>query len=338
VSEPRKRGCLFYVKRVLKGIGILLVALVALGMGFQSIAAELDKRNYPPQGQLYTVNSHQMHIVCTGETVDDSPTVILQAGGGAESLWWYRVQNQLARHTRVCAYDRAGLGWSEPTSAPRDPVTIVSELHILLDEAGVQPPYIMAGHSYGAILARVYAAQYPGEINGLALVDGMPISIVDQSEIDNASAAYYAVYTSMWAMARLGLLRFNAASNFEVTGYPAEIVPALAALNARPQTLETDKEEKGVGIYLTLAQASAAASYFGDLPLVVVWASESYINYGEANSAEFSGYSSNSTTRVIDGANHLSILGNEPYAQQVSDAILAVIDAAQTGQPLTRES
>jgi hypothetical protein len=80
--------------------GIVLVTLVLLGVAYQTIAIELDKRNYAPRGQLYTVNGHQMHMVCMGE---GSPAVVLQAGGLADSLWWYRVQNQLAEHTRVCA-------------------------------------------------------------------------------------------------------------------------------------------------------------------------------------------------------------------------------------------
>jgi hypothetical protein len=136
-SESRRRGCLFDIQRGLKWFGIILITLIVLGVAYQTIATELDKRNYSPRGQLYTVNGHQMHIVCTGE---GSPTVILQAGGGGESLWWYRVQRQLTPHTQVCAYDRAGLGWSEAASTPRDPVTTAGELHALLEEAGVHPP------------------------------------------------------------------------------------------------------------------------------------------------------------------------------------------------------
>ncbi|MBZ0290705.1 MAG: alpha/beta hydrolase [Anaerolineae bacterium] len=337
-SEPRKRGCLFSMKRGLKGLGITLVVLVLLGVGYQNIASEIDKRNYPPRGELYNVNGHQMHMVCLGEQSEGRPTVILQAGGAAESLWWYRVQNQLAEQTQVCAYDRAGLGWSEAVATPRDPVVIVGELHALLEQAGVSAPYVMAGHSYGAILARVYAAKYPGEIEGLALVDSMPMHVVEQSEIENARVPFYAAYVPMWMMSQLGLMRFNVRSGFEVNGYPAELVPELAAMQARPQTLETDEAEKGLSGVWALMHASAAATDFGDLPTVVLWASESYATYGRENNDEIAGYSSNSVTRVIDGANHLSILGTESYVRQVSDAILAVIEAAQTGDPLTGES
>ncbi|HLU09490.1 MAG TPA: hypothetical protein VK003_07465 [Oceanobacillus sp.] len=107
------QGCWWLLRRGLKWLGILLVVVVAAGVVFQTAATEMDGRNYAPRGQQYNVNGHQMHLYCTGE---GSPTVVLEAGGYAESLWWYQVQNQLAEHTQVCSYDRAGLGWSEPDS------------------------------------------------------------------------------------------------------------------------------------------------------------------------------------------------------------------------------
>jgi len=106
-TTAHKRGCLFYVKRGLKGLGIAILLLLVLGFAYQTVATEMDKRSYSPRGQLYTVNGHQMHLYCIGQ---GSPTVILEAGGYAESLWWYRIQAQLATHTRVCTYDRPGIG------------------------------------------------------------------------------------------------------------------------------------------------------------------------------------------------------------------------------------
>ena len=111
-----------------------------------------------------------MHLYCIGE---GSPTVVLEAGGYAESLWWYQVQNQLAEHTQVCSYDRAGLGWSEPDPQPgaRTPAEIADELHRLLTNAGISGPYVMVGHSLGGMYVRMYAIQYPDEVAGMVLVD-----------------------------------------------------------------------------------------------------------------------------------------------------------------------
>lgn len=332
-STPPRRGCLFYVRRTLKWFGIILVALALLGIAYQTIATEIDRRTYSPRGQLYNISGLQMHMICEGE---GSPAVILQAGGGAESSYWYWVQSQLAEHTRVCAYDRAGLGWSEAASTPRDPVTIVGELHALLEEAGVQPPYIMAGHSYGAILVRVYATQYPQEVTGVALVDSYTVRLVEPSELENARLPYYATNASLYIVQWLGVSRFILPGQYAAMGYPPEIVPEMVALHARNQTLDTDIGEKGLSVYLTLARASLAASALGNLPVAVLWAADSYATYDMDTMLEVAAYSSNSVMRVIEGANHGSILGSEQHAQQVSDAILNVIEAGETGEPLAQ--
>jgi pimeloyl-ACP methyl ester carboxylesterase len=227
------------------------------------------------------------------------------------------------------------MGWSEAASSPRDPVTIVGELHALLNEAGVAAPYVMVGHSYGAILARVYAAQYPQDVTGVVVVDSLTVGgIASESELDQHKPAFYAAVAPLWLMQRLGVMRLLGPGTVRAMGYPPEIAPELAALQSHNQTLDTDMLEKGLPAYWTLIQASTAAEDLGDLPLAVLWASESYATYDRAAVNKVATYSSDSVTRVIEGANHGSILGNEQHAQQVSDAILDVLEAAQTGQPL----
>jgi pimeloyl-ACP methyl ester carboxylesterase len=326
---------------VLTYLVIGLVVVILLGVVYQAVAVELDKRNYPPRGQLYTVNGHQMHIICMGE---GSPAVILQAGGGADSLWWYRVQNQLSQHTRVCAFDRPGLGWSEAISGSRDAITIVGELHTLLEEAGVPAPYVMAGHSYGAVWTRIYAAQYPEEVTGIVLVDSavlIPKHFASQSDFDAWTTQWSGTSVLYGALTRIGLTRLTSPGQFQAAGYPPDIAAELAALNARNQVIDTDLAEVVTG-YWALTEASAPAENLGDLPMVVLWASQTVGTYDAhvegfiAAREEIPTYSSSSVTRMIEGADHGSILGNEQYAQQVSDAILDVMEAAQTGEPLAQ--
>lgn len=334
-NTPSRRGYRFHTKRVLKWCGLLLLALVLLGVSFQTIATQIDNRTYAPRGELYTVNGRQMHIVCLGQSQPGAPTVILQAGGANESLWWYWVQNQLAAHGRVCAYDRAGLGWSEAAGTPRDPATIVGELHELLAVANIQPPFVMAGHSYGAVLARIYAAHYPAEVAGIALVDGMPLELKDRSkaEFDAYKWTFYAAQAPLWVMYRLGVGRLFIAGSIEEMGYPPALAAELAAFSLHNQTCDTDFAEKGFAGMWALMQAALAAEKLGDLPMAVLWAGESGTNQASyaAYRAEVAGYSTNSVTRTIEGADHGSILGNEQYAQQVSDAILALLNTIQTG-------
>jgi pimeloyl-ACP methyl ester carboxylesterase len=257
-TASRKRGCLFYVTRGLEWFGIALAALVLLGVAYQTIATELDKRNYAPRGQLYTVNGHQMHMICMGE---GSPAVILQAGASAESLWWYRVQNQLAEHTQVCAFDRPGMGWSEPVDGSRDALTIDAELHALVEEAGIAAPYVVVGHSFGSILTRIYTAQYPDEVTGIVLVDSQlvtPKHFASQSEVDQNRAYWDTVGSIGSVMTRIGLTRLNSPGPFQSAGYPAEIVLELTGLQARNQVFDAYYAENGPA-FVALQEASAAA-------------------------------------------------------------------------------
>lgn len=330
-SEPRKRGCLFYAGRALKWLVIALVALVVLGVAYQTIATELDKRNFSPRGQLYSVNGHQMHLVCMGE---GSPTVILQAGAVAESLWWYRIQNQLAQHTRVCAYDRPGMGWSEPASGPRDALTINGELHALLEQADVPAPYVIVGHSFGGILTRIFATQYPPEVVGIVLVDSQlvtPKQFASPSDFDSYKTFFDGTRVVSSAMTRIGLMRLIQPGIFQTGGYPPDIALEMTGLQARDQVIEAYYAENGPA-FPALQAASAAAENLGDLPMSILWASLSpgYHERFSADREEIARYSSNSVTRIIEGADHGSILGNEQYAHQVSSAVLDVIAAAQT--------
>lgn len=339
-QTKKRRGCLFYLVRGVMIFVVILVALVLLGVVYQAAAVELDKQNYAPLGELYTVNGHQIHMNCAGE---GSPTVVLQAGGVAESLWWYRVLDLVADHTRVCAYDRPGMGWSEPVSGSRDALTIVTELHALLEAAGESAPYVMVGHSYGAVWTRIYAAQYPDEVVGLVLVDSavlLPDHFDSQSAFEQWESQWDSLHTITSALTRVGVVRLTGSGLFQNAGYPSSIVTQMVGLQARTQVIDADFAEV-VTAYWALVDASATAENFGDLPVAVLWASVTVASF-DANIAGFAAareemttYSTNLVTRIVEGADHTSILGNEQYAQQVTDAILAVIESAQTGEALT---
>jgi pimeloyl-ACP methyl ester carboxylesterase len=138
------------------GIGWSLRALAAVGPGL------------PAPGLMVLVGEHRLHLDCAGQ---GAPTVVMDAGLGGTSLDWVRVQPQLARYTRVCTYDRAGYGWSEPGPLPRTSKRIVEELRRLLHTAGVPEPYVLVGHSFGGYNVRLFASSYPEETAGLVLVD-----------------------------------------------------------------------------------------------------------------------------------------------------------------------
>src|SRR3990170_1939497 len=147
-------------------LGVLILALVMLTAG--AIAKANLAKQYPAPGQLVDAGGYKLHINCTGQ---GSPTVILAAGSLEYSLFWALVQPEVARFTRVCSYDRAGYGWSEPSPHPRTANTMVKELHTLLVNAGIEGPYVLVGHSLSGMLVRVYANNYPDEVVGMVLVD-----------------------------------------------------------------------------------------------------------------------------------------------------------------------
>jgi pimeloyl-ACP methyl ester carboxylesterase len=115
---------------------------------------------------MVDVGGFRLHIVCEGT---GGPAVILDSGNGDAWVSWFKVQPEIARKTRVCSYDRAGIGYSDPSPQPRSRRRIVEELRTLLSRAGVPPPYVLVGHSFGGLDVQLYAALHPKEVAGLVL-------------------------------------------------------------------------------------------------------------------------------------------------------------------------
>lgn len=121
-----------------------------------------------PPGRLVDLGGRKLHVHCTGS---GAPSVILEAGASSFAIDWSLVQPEIARTNRVCSYDRAGSGWSDASKVVDTPATVVSDLHAALQIAGEKPPYVMVGASFGGIYVRLYQADYPNQVVGMALVD-----------------------------------------------------------------------------------------------------------------------------------------------------------------------
>lgn len=157
---------------LLIGLAALISTLAFVGAIYQVIATRLSEGKYPPPGRLVDVGGYRLHIHCSGpEGAQGGPTVVMDAGIGECSLGWSPVQPEVTKFARVCTYDRAGLGWSDSAPTARTSQQIVNDLHTLLTNAGIEPPYVMVGHSFGGLNLRLYASQFPEEVAGMVLVD-----------------------------------------------------------------------------------------------------------------------------------------------------------------------
>jgi pimeloyl-ACP methyl ester carboxylesterase len=155
--------------RVLAALTLVCVAIAAAGITYNAVSLRHYRKISGVPGKLYDVNGYTMHLFCTGQ---GSPTIVLDSGLGDDFTIWARVQPELSKVTRVCSYDRAGFGWSEPRPGMRDANAISAELHQLVAVAGVQRPFILMGHSIAGLYLRSYAAHYPNDLAGLVFVDG----------------------------------------------------------------------------------------------------------------------------------------------------------------------
>jgi len=197
----------FWTVRILLGLLALIVLLALGGATYEAIMAARDGKRYPPPGQLVDVGGYRLHLHCIGQ---GSPTVVLDAGLGAFSLDWGAVQPQIATSTRVCTYDRGGLGWSDPGPTPRSPQQFASELHALLTKGGVEGPYVLVAHSISGKTARLFASQHPDEVAGMVLVDARHEHVDDHRAPERLAAddAEQRQFQNMirW-MARFGVVR-----------------------------------------------------------------------------------------------------------------------------------
>jgi pimeloyl-ACP methyl ester carboxylesterase len=280
-------------------ISTLIIAgvLVLVGATYQGVATALERRSYPHPGKLVDVGGHQLHINCIG---DGLPTVVLEAAETAMSAAWGRVQREVAKTTRVCSYDRAGLGWSEAGDKPYDPGRVPQELHTLLGAAREPGPYVLAGHSLGASFVTRFASLYPADTAALVLIDPAH----ENGETDSRVAEILP-----W-LARTGLLRLRAAFSANQTDRSEPAAGAVRAFTYRPDHLtRAARELKRRNDAVMLAAGSQPPQ---SLPVTRVRTTEA---------------------ERVNGSDQVSLsaLLNESTARRVTAAIVEAVTKAQRG-------
>jgi len=188
----------------------VIATLLVSGFLYQLIGASRDRRRFTAPGRWVEIERGQkLYVVEKGS---GGPAVLFEAGIAATNLNWHHIQTRVSSFTTTASYDRIGLGWSSPCRTLRTPGNISAELHTMLESAGIRPPYILVGHSFGGLVMRRYAAMYPEEVAGVVLVDPMrceewpPLNPDKQSMIDRGKKlSRYAIPIARFGLARLAV-------------------------------------------------------------------------------------------------------------------------------------
>jgi pimeloyl-ACP methyl ester carboxylesterase len=227
-------------------------------------------RTYPPLGTMWMVEGHAMHLHCTGA---GSPTILLEGGSGDDLLYWQTVQPQLSRVTRVCSYDRAGLGWSQPRGGSHDAEAVAHDLAHLLNVAAVSRPLIMVGASAGGYYVREYAREHPDEVAAVALLDSSSPQQLD--ELPNSRTWFTSQRQRRWDATRweklkvaVGWARLIGKCQDDIPEALARFRRNYAAEACRTAYVDGDLPEWSV-FDVAGAQAARLIS-FGNVPLLVM--------------------------------------------------------------------
>lgn len=248
------------------GMGLLL--LTAMGMGYQQWGEWRDARAYPAPGRLIDVGDHRLHLWCTGR---GSPTILMLAGSGTPAVASYPLQARLATISRTCSYDRAGLGWSDPPMRAMGLHAIVDDLDSLLARSGEKGPYVLVPESFGGIIALAMASRTPDRVAGIVAVDA------------SEPASWYRVSGPMRGTARMrdpawqilwrvGVVRllFDSQAPEWVDAMPPRMREQFKAVWSRPMA---SYNSEWIDAYDHTPQAdlpSSSAGLLGNKPLIVI--------------------------------------------------------------------
>jgi pimeloyl-ACP methyl ester carboxylesterase len=311
----------------------LFVALVIAGVGgsYETIQEQVDRSTTAMPGHLIDVGGRRLYVDCTGS---GSPTVVLVSGRAEASTYWGGwIAPAVAKDTTVCAYDRAGQGWSDPPASPQDGAAVATDLHTLLDRAQIPGPYVLVGHSTGGAYARIFAARYPDQVAGMVLLDSQPNeALTGLPDFPSQYSALRRASALFPSLARLGVFRL--VNQFASDPLP---VPTRGEELAVVSTANLNRIQRDEFAELpTTLKEAAALTTIGDRPLIVVTAAKGAQAGWLPLQDKMTGLSTNSVHRVLPDTDHPGLIHDRLGAAQASQAILDVVASVRSGTPLTK--
>lgn len=264
------------VKGAAKVLLVCFIALAIIGVLYEKLGERRDRRRFPQIGRSIDVGGRSLNLYCSGS---GSPTVVFEGAGHTAGFAWIHAQQDTARFTRSCWYDRAGYGWSDPGPSPRTFKAIAQDLHALVNAAGEQGPYVLVGATAGAFHVRVFNALFPRDVAGAVLIHASDTDIFQHEPEymkggfggDSPILQKLGCHVLAPAMLRVGLLRLM---NNPGAGRPygmANLAPSeqkeLLFLSNNPSTVQTEGE--GCVLDESMAEVRGAGT-FGDRPLIVI--------------------------------------------------------------------
>lgn len=308
---------------------LLLLAAASVGAGVARVVVDpFVSRSAAAPGTTHSVGDNDLHMDCRGQ---GHPTVVLFNGLGEFSASWARIQKGVAPTTRICAYDRAGQGWSDSVEHPQDAIAAAEDLHALLAAAGERGPFVLVGHSIGGPYAMTYADQYAEQAAGMVLLDG---TSPRQFDAIPSYPLQYALmrraYGVLPSLARLGLGPLFAGSRL-----PAEDAVLVDAVAATPRAARSARDEL-TELPVVLGQAEALFT-LGDRPLMVLTSAETALDTeGWAEEQERMAALSTDAVRREIAASHAGMVEDPGGSAASVQAIASVVRAVRTGTSLTR--
>ncbi len=307
-----------------------VIFCAAIGGVYEAVQETRDRGAHPMHGQLVDVgNGRRLYVNCVGS---GSPTVVLVPGAGEPSSIWAWIAPDVSRDTRVCVYDRAGRGWSDPAPRQQDGVAIATDLNALLAAAHEAPPYVVVGHSFGGLYVRAFAARYANQTAGVVLLDAtdphqftLPVYPVFYEGYRRVSALFP-------SLARFGVGRLAYRSQYG--GLPSEARAEQYMFWCTARQARSLRDEWAAAP-LAMQQAGALIT-LGNRPLMVVTALKDAQEGWSALQDEVPKLSSNSSHWTLATATHASLVEDQANAALSSQAIREVVAAVRTSKPLPR--